>query len=124
MERRLVPQRGVDPPSRPRIQDNQILISAYDETLSRTYIYNHLRWRTSVRPRVICATESQCRPAYRTRVTFRLVLLCRKTRLATYMKPEKALSLKVDDIGRARLLTQPRPGRQLPVVSAFSASEG
>jgi hypothetical protein len=40
------------------------------------------------------------------------------------MKPEKSLSLKVDDIGRARLLTQPRPGRQLPVVSAFSASEG
>src|ERR1700677_4213769 len=31
MERRLVPQRGVDPPSRPRVQDNQILISAYDE---------------------------------------------------------------------------------------------
>ena len=37
---------------------------------------------------------------------------------------EKALSLRVEDIGRRRLLTQPRPGRQLPVVSAFRVSEG
>jgi hypothetical protein len=46
------------------------------------------------------ARESRCQRAYRTRVTFRLVLPCRKTRLATYMKPEKALFLEVDDIGR------------------------
>ena len=36
----------------------------------------------------------------------------------------KALFLRVEDIGRRRLLTQPRPGRQLPVVSAFRVSEG
>jgi hypothetical protein len=30
--------------SRPWIQDNQILISAYDETLSWTCIYNRLRY--------------------------------------------------------------------------------
>ena len=60
----------------------------------------------------------------RTQVTFGLVLPCRKKHLATYIKLGKALSLRVEDIGRRRLLTQPRPGRQLPVVSAFRVSEG
>ena len=60
----------------------------------------------------------------RTQVTFGLVLPCRKTHLATYCKHGKALSLRVDDIGRRRPLTRPRPVRQLPVVSALSASEG
>ena len=63
--------------------------------------------------------SSLCQRAYRTRVTFGLVLPCRKTRLATYMQTRNAISLRVEDIGRRRLLTQPRPGRQLPVVSAF-----
>jgi hypothetical protein len=53
-----------------------------------------------------------------TRVTFGQVLLCRKKHLATYIKLGKALCLRIEDIGRVLLLTQPRPGRQLPVVSA------
>jgi hypothetical protein len=36
-------RRVVDQPNRARIQGNQILISAYDETLNRTCIYNRLR---------------------------------------------------------------------------------
>jgi hypothetical protein len=68
--------------------------------------------------------SSRCQRAYQTRVTFGPVLLCRKKHLATYCKLGNALSLRVDDIGRRRLLTQPRPGRQLPVVSAFRVSEG
>jgi hypothetical protein len=63
-------------------------------------------------------------PHNRTQVTFGHVLPCRKAHLATYCKHGKALSLRVDDIGRRRPLTRRRPGRQLPVVSAFSASEG
>jgi hypothetical protein len=43
MERRLVPQKVVDEPNRARIQGNQILVFSYDETLSRSCIYNHLR---------------------------------------------------------------------------------
>ena len=66
----------------------------------------------------------RCQRAYQTRVTFGLVLLCGKKHLATYIKPGKALSLRVEDIGRRRLLTQPRLGRQLPLVSAFRVSEG
>src|ERR1035438_5854275 len=65
-----------------------------------------------------------CQRSYQTRVTFGLVLPCLKKHLATYIKPGKALSLRVEDIGRRRLLTPPRPGRQLPVVSAFRVSEG
>jgi hypothetical protein len=42
--------------------------------------------------------------AGRSRVTSRQVLPCRKTHLAPYAKPEKALSLKVDDIDRTQLL--------------------
>jgi hypothetical protein len=58
-------------------------------------------------------------------VTFGLVPQCqKKNHLATYIELGKAISLKVDDIGRRRLLTQPRPGRQLPAVSAFRVSEG
>jgi hypothetical protein len=41
-----------------------------------------------------------------------------KTHLAPYINPEKALSLKSDDIGRTQLLDQQRPSRQLLVVSA------
>ena len=59
-----------------------------------------------------------CRRAVRTRVTFGQVLPCRKAHLATYRKARKLISLRADDIGRALLLTQPLPGRQLPVVSA------
>jgi hypothetical protein len=59
-----------------------------------------------------------------TRVTFGQVLLCRKKHLATYIKPGNALSLRIEDIGRRRLLTQPRLSRHLPVVSAFRVSEG
>jgi hypothetical protein len=33
------------------------------------------------------------------------VLLCSKKHFATYIKPEKALSLRVEDIGRRRFLT-------------------
>jgi hypothetical protein len=47
-----------------------------------------------------------------------------KSILPTYIQAGKALFLRVEDIGRRRLLTQPRPGRQLPVVSAFRVSEG
>jgi hypothetical protein len=36
----------------------------------------------------------------------------------------KAISIRVEDIGRRRLLTRPRPGRQLPVGSALRVSEG
>jgi hypothetical protein len=36
-------RRVVDQPNRARIQGNQILISAYDETINRSCIYNHLR---------------------------------------------------------------------------------
>jgi hypothetical protein len=64
------------------------------------------------------------RHALEARVTFGLVLLCRKNHLANYIKLEKALSLREEDIGRRRLLTRPRPVRQLPVVSAFRVSEG
>jgi hypothetical protein len=32
----------------------------------------------------------------------------RKKNLATYIKPGKALSIRVEDIGRRRVLTQPR----------------
>ena len=35
-------RRVADQPNRPRTQDNQILISAYDEILSRTFRYNRL----------------------------------------------------------------------------------
>jgi hypothetical protein len=60
----------------------------------------------------------------RTQVTFGPYFRAEKKHLASYSKPRRAISLKVDDIGRRRLLTQPRPGRQLPVVSAFRVSEG
>jgi hypothetical protein len=59
-----------------------------------------------------------------TEVTFWLVLPRQKKHLATYIETENALSLRVDDIGGRRLLTRPRLGQQLPVVSAFRASEG
>jgi hypothetical protein len=52
----------------------------------------------------------------RTRVTMKRVLSCRKTRFAPYAKPEKALSLKADDIDRAQFLVAARPCRQLPPV--------
>ena len=43
MDRRLVPQKAGDSwPNRARIQDNQILTSAYDEILSQTFSYNCL----------------------------------------------------------------------------------
>ena len=55
--------------------------------------------------------------AYRTQVTFGLVLLCPKnTSSHLTFEPGKGLSLRADDIGRQRPLTQPRPSRQLPVV--------
>ena len=47
----------------------------------------------------------------------------RPSDLPTY-KLGKGLSLRSKDIGRRRLLTQPRPGRQSPVISAFRVSEG
>ena len=60
----------------------------------------------------------------RIHVTFGPVLSCQKTHLASSYKQGKALSLGVDDFGRRRRLTRPRPVRQLPVVSAFRVSEG
>jgi hypothetical protein len=36
-------RRVVDQPNRARIQGNQILISAYDETINRSCIYSRLR---------------------------------------------------------------------------------
>jgi hypothetical protein len=66
------------------------------------------------------ARESRCRRAYQTRLTFRRVLACRKTPLASYINSGKALSLRADDIGRKQLLAQSHPGRQLLVVSAWS----
>jgi hypothetical protein len=45
--------------------------------------------------------SSRCQRAYQTRVTFGLVFLCRKKHLATCIKLGKALSLKVEDIGKA-----------------------
>jgi hypothetical protein len=68
----------------------------------------------------LCAANAHRNP----RVTFRQVLLCREKPVATYIKPGNALSLRIEDIGRRRLLTQPRLSRQLPVVSAFRVSEG
>jgi hypothetical protein len=47
-------------------------------------------------------------PTRITRVTIGQVLLCRKKHLGTYIQPGKALSLEIEDIGRRRLLTQPR----------------
>ena len=55
-----------------------------------------------------CGKVPVCHPSHpaanahtEPRVTFGLVLLCRKTHLATYMQLGKALSLRVEDIGRA-----------------------
>ena len=46
-------RRVADQPNRARTQDNQILISAYDEILSRTFRYNCLMiGELPVRPRV------------------------------------------------------------------------
>jgi len=70
-----------------------------------------------------------CRRAPPTRVTFGQVLPCRKAHLAPYIKPEKALLLKVDDIDRTQLLVRrahvgscPSLGRRQ--FGALSASEG
>ena len=59
-----------------------------------------------------------------TRVTSGHVLLCRKKHRGNYMQNSEDLSLRIEDIGRRRLLTQRRLSRQLPVVSAFRVSEG
>ena len=71
-----------------------------------------------------CRFYLRCQRAYQTRVTFGLYSRAEKGISPLTCKPGKALSLRVEDIGRRRLLTQPRPGRQLPVVSAFRVSRG
>ncbi len=116
----ISPQGFLISPQRFLISPQRVPLSPHRESIrevSRTPGYTHkIRFATRSYP----AANAH----HRTQVTFGLVLPCRKTHLATYSKHGKGLSLRVDDIGRRRPLTRPPPGRQLPVVSAFSASEG
>ena len=57
-------RRVADQPNRARIQDNQILISAYDEILSQTFSYNCLMiGELPVRPRVSTVPRFHFRPS-------------------------------------------------------------